>query len=424
MAPSAVTPPVLTPTSLTFPTATNGSGAVNGGAVDGTPNFHGYDHITWYVGNAKQAASYYTTRMGFYTVAYKGLETGSRYVASHVVANGNIRFVLMSPVKSYSQLDGDEPISSEERSLLKEMYAHLEKHGDAVKDVAFEVDNVEGVYRQAVEQGAVSVQEPKITSDDQGAVTTAIIRTYGDTTHTLISRDTYHGVFLPGYKPIPGAKVDPLQKLLPTVTLEAIDHCVGNQDWGKMEEACAYYEKCLSFHRFWSVDDSQISTEFSALNSIVMASPNNVVKMPINEPAPGKKKSQIEEYVDFYGGAGVQHIALRTNDIISAVSHMRARGVEFINVPETYYTTMRLRLKSDKRNWKLQEDFDTIQKLNILIDFDEGGYLLQLFTKPLMDRPTVFIEIIQRNEFDGFGAGNFKSLFEAIEREQAERGNL
>jgi 4-hydroxyphenylpyruvate dioxygenase len=419
MAPSAITPSILTPTSVTFPTSNHTSSA-----LDGQPNFHGYDHITWYVGNAKQAASYYTTRLGFYTIAYKGLETGSRYIASHVVANGKIRFVLTSPLKSYTALDGDEPISSEERSLLKEIYQHLERHGDAVKDVSFEVDDVEGVYRQAVEQDAVSVQAPRTTYDESGSVTTATIRTYGDTTHTLISRNSYTGIFLPGYKPVPASKVDPLQTLLPPVTLEAIDHCVGNQDWGRMEEACAYYERCLSFHRFWSVDDSQISTEFSALNSIVMASPNNVVKMPINEPAPGKKKSQIEEYVDFYGGAGVQHIALRTNDIISAVSNLRARGTEFISVPETYYTTMRQRLKTDKRNWKLKEDFDTIQKLNILIDFDEGGYLLQLFTKPLMDRPTVFIEIIQRNEFDGFGAGNFKSLFEAIEREQAERGNL
>jgi 4-hydroxyphenylpyruvate dioxygenase len=419
MAPSAISPSILTPTSLSFPTSNNTPSALNN-----TPNFHGYDHITWYVGNAKQAASYYTTRLGFYTIAYKGLETGSRYIASHVVANGDIRFVLTSPLKSYTALADNEPISNEERQLLKEIYQHLERHGDAVKDVAFEVDNVDALYNQAVEQDAVSVQSPRTIKDGAGSVRTAIIRTYGDTTHTLISRHSYHGAFLPGYKSVPSQKVDPLQKLLPTVRLEAIDHCVGNQDWGAMEAACEYYEKCLSFHRFWSVDDSQISTEFSALNSIVMASPNNVVKMPINEPAPGKKKSQIEEYVDFYGGAGVQHIALRTNDIISAVSNLRARGVEFINVPETYYTTMRMRLKSDKRNWNLQEDFDTIQKLNILIDFDEGGYLLQLFTKPLMDRPTVFIEIIQRNDFDGFGAGNFKSLFEAIEREQAERGNL
>jgi 4-hydroxyphenylpyruvate dioxygenase len=441
MAPSAITPPVLTPTSLTFPTSEH-----TNGAVQDLPNFHGYDHISksniaildrfsgtltdfnpftaWYVGNAKQAASYYTTRLGFSTIAYKGLETGSRHTASYVVANGDIRCVLTSPIKSYTGLEEHDPISPEDRKLLKEIHEHLEKHGDAVKDVAFEVDNVEGVYRQAVEQGAVSVESTRRKSDEDGSVTTAVIRTYGDTTHTLISRDSYHGVFLPGYKSIPGSKFDPLQRLLPSITLEAIDHCVGNQDWGQMEAACEYYEKCLSFHRFWSVDDSQISTEFSALNSIVMASPNNVVKMPINEPAPGKKKSQIEEYVDFYEGAGVQHIALRTNNIIAAVTNMRARGVEFINVPETYYSTMRHRLKTDKRNWKLQEDFDVIQKLNILIDFDEGGYLLQLFTKPLMDRPTVFIEIIQRNDFDGFGAGNFKSLFEAIEREQAERGNL
>lgn len=419
MAPSAISTTILTPTSITFPTSNNTNSALRD-----VPSFHGYDHITWYVGNAKQAASYYTTRLGFYTIAYKGLETGSRYIASHVVANGSIRFVLTSPVKSYSALAEDEPISPEDRALLKEIYEHLERHGDAVKDVAFEVDDVQGVYEQATEQDAVSVQPPRKIKDEDGSVTTAIIRTYGDTTHTLISRDSYRGPFLPGYKAIASSKQDPLQKLLPKVTLEAIDHCVGNQDWGAMEAACEYYERCLSFHRFWSVDDSQISTEFSALNSIVMASPNNVVKMPINEPAPGKKKSQIEEYVNFYGGAGVQHIALRTNDIIAAVTNLRARGVEFINVPETYYATMRLRMKMENRSWKLQEDFDTIQKLNILIDFDEGGYLLQLFTKPLMDRPTVFIEIIQRNDFDGFGAGNFKSLFEAIEREQAERGNL
>lgn len=418
MAPSAISP-ILTPNSLTFPTSNN-----TNAAVSDAPNFHGYDHVTWYVGNAKQAASYYTTRLGFYTIAYKGLETGSRYIASHVVANGNIRFVLISPIKSYTALEDDEPISSEDRQLLKEIHIHLEKHGDAVKDVAFEVDNVEAVYQKAVAEEAISIQAPRTITDEDGEVTTAVIRTYGDTTHTLISRNSYTGAFFPGFKAVPSSKLDPLHKLLPSITLDTIDHCVGNQDWGDMEAACAYYERCLSFHRFWSVDDAQISTEFSALNSIVMASPNNVVKMPINEPAPGKKKSQIEEYVDFYSGAGVQHIALRTNNILSAVANMRARGVEFINVPSTYYDTMRLRLKMDKRNWKLQESLDEIQRLNILIDFDEGGYLLQLFTKPLMDRPTVFLEIIQRNDFDGFGAGNFKSLFEAIEREQSTRGNL
>ncbi|KAI7164442.1 4-hydroxyphenylpyruvate, partial [Hortaea werneckii] len=210
--------------------------------------------------------------------------------------------------------------------------------------------------------------------------------------------------------------------ILPNINLEAIDHCVGNQDWQEMDAACDFYERCLGFHRFWSVDDKDICTDFSALKSVVMSSPNDVVKMPINEPAVGKKKSQIEEYVDFYNGPGVQHIALRTPDILTTVSNMKARGVEFISVPETYYTEIRERLR--KTGMKLNESFETIQNLNILIDFDEGGYLLQLFTKPLMDRPTVFIEVIQRNNFDGFGAGNFKSLFEAIEREQAARGNL
>ena len=206
--------------------------------------------------------------------------------------------------------------------------------------------------------------------------------------------------------------------------LARIDHCVGNQDWNEMASACAFYEQCLSFHRFWSVDDSQICTDFSALSSIVMASANDVVKMPINEPARAKKRSQIEEFVIFNSGPGVQHIALLTPDIISTVSAMRARGVEFISVPNTYYDTLRHRLSTEKRSWQLREDLDVVQSLNILIDYDEQGYLLQLFTKPLIDRPTVFIEIIQRNNFDGFGIGNFKSLFEAIEREQAERGNL
>ncbi|KAK3951852.1 Glyoxalase/Bleomycin resistance protein/Dihydroxybiphenyl dioxygenase [Pseudoneurospora amorphoporcata] len=385
-------------------------------------NFNGYDHVTWWVGNAKQAASYYNTVFGFKTLAYRGLETGSRYFASYVVGNADVRFVFTSPIRSQKFLPEEEPISDADRKLLQECHEHLEKHGDAVKDVAFEVDNVDGVFHKAVAAGADVVQEPTTLTDKMhGSVRTAVIRTYGDTTHTLISRADYNGPFLPGFRATAPSSAT---VQLPNVPLARIDHCVGNQDWNEMVSACAFYEQCLSFHRFWSVDDSQICTEFSALNSIVMASENNLVKMPINEPAPGKKKSQIEEYVVFNSGAGVQHIALLTQDIISTVSAMRARGVEFINVPQTYYDTIRQRLKTEKRGWELKEDLDTIQKLNILIDYDEGGYLLQLFTKPLMDRPTVFIEIIQRNNFEGFGAGNFKSLFEAIEREQAERGNL
>ncbi|KAI6785390.1 4-hydroxyphenylpyruvate dioxygenase-like protein [Emericellopsis cladophorae] len=391
-------------------------------AIQPPANFVGYDHVTWWVGNAKQAASYYTSLFDFKHVAYRGLETGSRYFTSYVIANNDVRFVFTSPIRSAVHLPADEPISESDLVLLKEMHAHLEKHGDAVRDVAFEVDNVEAVYNTAVEAGAKAVQPPQVHKDaDHGSVTTASICTYGDTTHTLIARNSYTGPFLPGFRE--GKKVQSSISM-PEVPLRRVDHCVGNQSWNEMVSACAFYEKCLSFHRFWSVDDSQISTEFSALNSIVMASPNNLVKMPINEPAPGKKKSQIEEYVTFNSGPGVQHIALLTKDIITSVSALRARGVEFINVPPTYYDTMRHRLKTEKRNWELMEDFETIQKLNILIDYDEGGYLLQLFTKPLMDRPTVFIEIIQRNDFEGFGAGNFKSLFEAIEREQAERGNL
>ncbi|MCJ1366404.1 hypothetical protein MMC16_005532 [Acarospora aff. strigata] len=415
MAPSAVSPTILAGNGTTFPISSSRASS------NSSPGYKGYDHITWYVGNAKQAASYYVTRMGFKLLAYRGLETGSRYVASHVVSNGGATFVLSSPTMSMAAVERRHDVPEEDRRFLEEIYAHLADHGDAVKDVAFEVDDVRAVWKEAVAKGAGNVQEPTILSDKiDGQVVTAVIKTYGDTTHTLVQRNDYKGVFLPGYRAI--TVEDPVARLLPKVTLEAVDHCVGNQDWDQMQSVCEYYEECLGFHRFWSVDDKDICSEFSALRSVVMASPNEVVKMPINEPAPGKKKSQIEEYVDFYNGPGVQHIALRTTDMISAVTNLRQRGVDFITVPETYYDTMRTRLKSSRI--RLEEDFGTLQRLNILIDFDEGGYLLQLFTKPLMDRPTVFIEIIQRNNFDGFGAGNFKGLFEAIEREQAKRGNL
>ncbi|KAL4895200.1 Glyoxalase/Bleomycin resistance protein/Dihydroxybiphenyl dioxygenase [Aspergillus ambiguus] len=381
-------------------------------------SYRGYDHVHWYVGNAKQAASYYITRMGFERVAYRGLETGCRHTCSHVVRNGDITFVLTSPLRSMDQADRFTPAEQEQ---LREIHHHLEQHGDGVKDVAFEVDSVDAVFDAAIRNGAKVVSEPRSFEDADGVVRMATIQTYGQTTHTLLERGRYRGAFLPGYRVEMGAQ-DPLSKLLPGVHLNRIDHCVGNQDWDEMDKICEYYEKALGFHRFWSVDDKQICTEFSALKSIVMASPNEVVKMPINEPAKGKKQSQIEEYVDFYNGAGVQHIALLTDDIIRDITNLKARGVEFIKVPDTYYEDLKIRLK--RAGLVLHEDFETIRSLDILIDFDEGGYLLQLFTKHLMDRPTVFIEIIQRHNFSGFGAGNFKSLFEAIEREQELRGNL
>ncbi|KAJ9265385.1 hypothetical protein DTO212C5_6766 [Paecilomyces variotii] len=402
MAPSAVSPP-----SSSSPSEPSN-----------LSSYRGYDHVHWYVGNAKQAASYYVTRMGFERIAYRGLETGCRSVCSHVIRNGDITFILSSPLRSLDQIDR---FSQEEQELLKEIHAHLEKHGDAVKDVAFEVDSVDAVFNAAVKNGAKVVSHPKVLEDENGQVKVATIQTYGETTHTLVERNSYKGGFLPGYRIENGAK-DPIARLLPEVGLRVIDHCVGNQDWDEMDKVCEYYEKALGFHRFWSVDDKDICTDYSALKSIVMASPNDVVKMPINEPAKGKKQSQIEEYVDFYNGAGVQHIALRTDNIIRDITNLKARGVEFIKVPDTYYEDMKIRLK--KSGMVLEEDFETLRSLDILIDFDEGGYLLQLFTKHLMDRPTVFIEIIQRNNFSGFGAGNFKSLFEAIEREQELRGNL
>ncbi|KAF2688580.1 4-hydroxyphenylpyruvate dioxygenase [Lentithecium fluviatile CBS 122367] len=406
MAPSAISPP--------------GSPLPSEASSGDLSPYRGYHHVHWYVGNAKQAASFYVTRMGFERVAYRGLETGSRAIASHVVRNGNVTFVLTSPLRCLEQ---STRFSGEEAQLLKEIHEHQERHGDAVKDVAFEVDNLDGIYASAIAGGAETIAAPHTRKDENGSVRLATIRTYGDTTHTLIQKLSYSGVFLPGYLPHPAhTAVDPLSKLLPPVHLSHIDHCVGNQDWDEMENICDYYENVLGFHRFWSVDDKDICTEFSALKSIVMSSPNDVVKMPINEPAKGKKQSQIEEYVDFYGGPGVQHIALRTDDIVRDITNLKARGVEFIKVPETYYDAMKARLK--RAGMTLNEDFETLKKLDILIDFDEGGYLLQLFTKHLMDRPTVFIEIIQRNNFDGFGAGNFKSLFEAIEREQEARGNL
>jgi len=366
--------------------------------------FIAFDHITFYVGNAKQAASYYTTRLGFEPYAYQGLETGSRKFARHVVKQNKIFFVFVSAYEPYDTVIGN----------------HLIKHGDGAKDVAFEVQELDVIVQRAKEQGAVFVKDIWSEGDEFGTVRFATVKTFGETTHTFIERNGYKGHFLPGFTPI--KEKDQLLEILPPINLNFIDHCVGNQPDNQMEISADWYEKKLQFHRFWSVDDSQIHTEYSALRSIVMTNYEETVKIPINEPAPGKKKSQIKEYVEYYGGAGVQHIALNTNDIVTAIRNLRARGMEFLTIPDEYYSLLRKKLANSKV--QVKEDLKILQELQILIDYDDDGYLLQIFTKNMQDRPTVFLEVIQRNNHQGFGAGNFKSLFEAIELEQDKRGNL
>ncbi|XP_076060549.1 4-hydroxyphenylpyruvate dioxygenase [Oratosquilla oratoria] len=364
-----------------------------------------FDHITFWVGNAKQAASYYRTRMGFQDLAYKGLETGSREVCCHAVRQNKIVFVFASPL-----LPGNEV-----------MGRHLVTHGDGVKDVAFSVEDLDGIMKMAKQRGAKIIKDIWEEEDEGGKVRYAQVQTYGDTTHTFIERGNYSGLFLPGFKK-PIAARDVILDKLPDPELQFIDHIVGNQPDLEMENVASWYEKHLMFHRFWSVDDSQIHTQYSSLRSIVMTNYEETIKMPINEPASGKRKSQIQEYVDYYGGAGVQHIALNTNNIISSIIKLKERGVEFLKVPETYYDQLRERLKNSPV--KIIEDLNIIQDLKILVDFDDNGYLLQIFTKNMQDRPTVFLEVIQRHNHSGFGAGNFKALFEAIELDQSARGNL
>ncbi|XP_068077228.1 4-hydroxyphenylpyruvate dioxygenase isoform X1 [Danio rerio] len=365
-------------------------------------NFH---HIKFWVGNAKQAAVFYCDKFGFEPLAYKGLETGSREVVSHAVKQDKIIFVFESALNP-----GNE-----------EMGEHLIKHGDGVKDVAFLVEDCDFLVKKAKERGAAVLKEPWVEQDAGGKVKYAIVQTYGDTTHTFVEYlGPYKGLFLPGYKE-PLFR-DPLLPKLPSGHLSFIDHIVGNQPDDEMVPVSDWYQKCLLFHRFWSIDDKQIHTEYSALRSIVVTNYEETIKMPINEPAMGKKKSQIQEYIDYNGGPGVQHIALNTSNIIQAIVNLRARGLEFLSAPDNYYESLREKLKTAKI--KVKEDLKTLQELKILVDFDDKGYLLQIFTKPVQDRPTLFLEVIQRNNHFGFGAGNFKSLFEAIEKDQDARGNL
>lgn len=356
---------------------------------------NGTDYVEFYVGNAKQASHYYRTAFGFQLVGYRGPETGVRDRASYLMVQGKIRFVLTSA------LHPDHPIAE-----------HHVKHGDGVKDLALWVDDCRQAYEYAMSHGATSVQAPTVLSDADGEIVMAAIRTYGDTIHSLVERRNYRGLFLPGFQP-----VTPRYQPAP-VGLKYVDHCVGNVELGKMNEWVGFYERVMGFKNLLSFDDKDISTEYSALMSKVMSNGNERIKFPINEPASGKKKSQIEEYLDFYHGPGVQHVAVATDDIISTVTALRDRGVEFLTVPGSYYEELLDRVG------KIDEDLRPLRELGILVDRDDEGYLLQIFTKPVQDRPTVFYEIIQRKGAKSFGKGNFKALFESIEREQALRGNL
>tara|TARA_B100001245_G_scaffold236038_1_gene225456 strand:+ start:888 stop:1976 length:1089 start_codon:yes stop_codon:yes gene_type:complete len=350
-------------------------------------------HVELWVGNAKQAAYYYRQAFGFSQIAYAGLETGMRDRASYVLEQGRVRLVLSTP------LSGDNGMSS-----------HLMQHGDGVHDIAFHVDNADTCFTAAIERGAKVASEPQTLNDANGSVRHAAIHTYGDTLHSFISHDDYDGPFLPGYHAAPVAG--------DSVGLRFVDHIVGNVELGKMDVWAGFYANVLGFSQLQHFSDKDISTEYSALMSKVMESDNGRIKFPLNEPAEGRRKSQIEEYLDFYDGPGVQHVALLTDDIIKAITNLRANGVEFLEVPDTYYDDLQ------ERVGVIDEDMEAIRKLRILVDRDDEGYLLQLFTKPVEDRPTLFYEIIQRKGSRGFGQGNFKALFEAIEQHQAERGNL
>jgi len=356
---------------------------------------NGTDHIEFYVGNAKQAAIYYQAAFGFELVAYKGPETGVRDIVSYVLQQGKIRFVLTSA------LHADHEIAK-----------HVALHGDGVKVLALWVDDAVASYELTVGRGAESVFEPVTLEDEFGKVIIASIKTYGETIHTFVQRSEYSGAFMPGF-----IAKNSLRKV-ESLGLLFVDHCVGNVELGQMNNWVKYYEDVMGFKLLITFDDNDISTEYTALMSKVISNGNGYVKFPINEPAMGKKKSQIEEYLDFYKTSGVQHIAVATNDIISTVDGLRNNGVEFLVVPNTYYEDLFERLG------EIDEPIEELKRLNILVDRDDEGYLLQIFTKPVQDRPTVFFEIIQRKGATSFGKGNFKALFEAIEREQELRGTL
>jgi 4-hydroxyphenylpyruvate dioxygenase len=356
---------------------------------------NGTDYVEFYVGNAKQAAYYYQSAFGFQPLAYRGLETGDKEKTSYVVVQDKIRFVFTTALVPGSEIG-----------------EHVKKHGDGVKTVALWVDDAVSAFRETTKRGAEAYLEPVVEEDRHGKVVRSGIRTYGETVHIFVERKDYAGPFLPGFiKWEPSYRPDP-------VGLKYVDHMVGNVGWGEMNKWARFYTEVMGFKQLISFDDKDISTEYTALMSKVMSNRNGRIKFPINEPAEGRKKSQIEEYIDFYGGAGVQHVAMATDNIIHTVSELRRRGVEFLYVPDTYYEDVLDRVG------KIDEELKPLRDLNILIDRDDEGYLLQIFTKPVEDRPTVFYEIIQRKGALSFGKGNFKALFESIEREQERRGTL
>ncbi len=355
----------------------------------------GTDHVEFYVGNARQAAYFYRAAFGMSLVAYAGPETGRRDRASYVVQQGKIRFVLTTALRSGNAIA-----------------EHVSRHGDAVRVVALWVDDARMAWHETTSRGAIGVEEPHFLSDENGDVVLSSIRTYGDTIHTFVERDAYVGPFLPGFRAIEN---DPIAR---PVGLLHVDHMVGNVGWHEMNEWVDFYANVMGFSLYQHFDDKDISTEYSALMSKVMANGNGFVKFPINEPAEGKRRSQIEEYLDYYPGPGVQHIALATDDILHTVTRLHEQGIEFLHVPHTYYSELQERVGT------IDEPIEELEKLGILVDRDDEGYMLQIFTRPVEDRPTLFFEIIQRKGSRSFGKGNFKALFEAIEREQQARGNL
>ncbi|MBX2984796.1 MAG: 4-hydroxyphenylpyruvate dioxygenase [Bacteroidia bacterium] len=356
---------------------------------------NGTDYVEFYVGNAKQAAHYYKTAFGFQELAYAGPETGVRDRVSYVIKQDKIRFVLTSP------LHPDSPIAE-----------HIKQHGDGVKVLALWVDDARKAWEETTKRGGKSCMEPTVIKDSHGEVVRSGIHTYGETLHIFVERKNYTGPFMPGYEKWES-------EYHPSGTgLLYVDHCVGNVGWNQMNKWVAFYETVMGFKNILSFDDKDISTEYSALMSKVMSNGNGYVKFPINEPAEGKKKSQVEEYLDFYHGEGVQHVALATHDIVKTVSDLRSRGVEFLTIPDSYYVDLLDRVG------KIDEDLAPLKKLGILVDKDDEGYLLQIFTKPVQDRPTLFYEIIQRKGAKSFGKGNFKALFVSLEKEQERRGNL